>query len=308
MTASTPGGDVNTDVVLPFILESSGIRGRVVRLSSAVEGIIGPRSYPAPLAGLLAELLALTCGLSSLLKYEGIFSIQTKSDGPASMFVADITSGGDLRGYAGFDDAAIAELLKREDPPGFKALVGGGYLAFTVDQGSHANRYQGIVDLNGDSLADCFQHYFLQSEQVNTGTVIAADSTAAGWSSGTLILQYMPEEGMERVPQSSEEMEENWRRAMMLQATCTAGELLDPGLPLTDLLYRLFHEERVRVFEPRPVRAKCRCSKSRLEAFVKTMTPDELEPHMVEGAVEFTCEFCGRVYSFREADLKTASS
>jgi len=308
MSARTRDGDIKKDVILPFLLESSGIRGRVVRLSDSAKKVIGSRSYPPILAGLLAELLALTCGLSSLLKYDGIFSIQTKSDGPVSMLVADITSSGNLRGYAGFEDTAFAALLCKEGSPSFKSLVGRGHLAFTVDQGGQANRYQGIVDLNGDSLADCFQHYFLQSEQVNTGTVLAADNGDAGWSSGALILQHMPEEGAVRGPESTEEMEENWRRAMMLQATCTAGELLDPGLPLTDLLYRLFHEEGVRVFEPRPVQAKCRCSRSRLETFVKTMTPEELEPHIVEGAVEFTCEFCGRVYSFREADLKTANS
>jgi len=220
------------------------------------------------------------------------------------MMVVDVTSEGAMRGYAGFDqarlDALIAELPAEggDATPTVPQLFGKGYLAFTVDQGSYSERYQGIVALTGDSLADCLQHYFMQSEQLQSGIVLAAGRRGAHWVSAALVLQRLPEEAVHAI-----EDEDDWRRAMVLQASCSEDELLDDSLALNDLLFRLFHEEGVRVFEPRQVTEGCRCSQDKLEKVLKSMPRAEIEDLKIDGAVEVTCEFCTRSYRFDDADL-----
>jgi molecular chaperone Hsp33 len=146
--------------VLPFQLESSGLRGRLVELGGVVDDIVSRHDYPHPVASLLAECLALTAALSAVLKYEGIFSLQTKGDGPISLLVADATSDGDIRGYAEVAEGRESEIPDTAVDRPVEALLGKGRLAFTVDQGSHTNRYQGIVEMTGATLAECAQHYF----------------------------------------------------------------------------------------------------------------------------------------------------
>ena len=263
--------------------------------------ILRRHDYPEPVARLLAEMLALCGGLASLLKYEGIFTLQASGDGPLRVMVVDVTSEGAMRGYAGFDEARLDRLVAEADgsQPTVAALFGKGSLAFTVDQGVHSERYQGIVALNGDTLADCLQHYFMQSEQLQSGIVLAAGRRGGAWVSAALVLQRLPEEHIADI-----EDEDDWRRAMVLQASCSAEELLDDGLPLNDLLYRLFHEEGVRVYEPRPLTEACRCSGRRLETVLAAMPREEIEDLKIDGAVEVTCEFCTKVYRFDDNDLQ----
>lgn len=294
---------VGDDRVRPFLLESSGIRGRLLRLGPLVDGIVSRHAYPEPLGALLAELLALTGALSSLMKYEGIFTAQIKGDGPVSMMIADVSASGSLRGYAAFDAEALAAVLADRPAPGLTGLLGKGYFAFTVDGGPEGERYQGIVELQGGSLADCLQHYFLQSDQVQSGIVLAADRIDGRWRAGALVLQRIPEEGGEAAALSSIEDEDAWRRAMVLQVTCRAEELLDPRLDGDDLLFRLFHEEGVRVFTPRSLDGACRCSRARLETVLGALSPDDVEEMKVNGVVEATCEFCNTAYRFDETDL-----
>lgn len=295
-----PGGD---DRVRPFMLESSGIRGRLLRLGPLADGIVSRHDYPEPLAALLAEMLALTGALSSLMKYDGIFTAQIKGDGPVSMMIADVSAKGSLRGYAAFNAEALDALLAAQPMPSLTALLGKGYFAFTVDGGPEGERYQGIVELQGESLADCLQHYFLQSDQVQSGIVLAADRVEGSWRAGALILQRIPETGGDGPALSSIEDEDAWRRAMVLQVTCSAEELLDPRLPGDDLLFRLFHEEGVRVFAPRALDGKCRCSRERLETVLSAMPAADVEDLKVNGAVEANCEFCNTTYRFAESDL-----
>jgi len=299
--ADLPEGD---DRVRPFILESSGIRGRLLRLGPLAETIVSRHAYPAPLAALLAELLALAGALSSLLKYDGVFTAQMKGEGPVTLMVADVSAGGSLRGYASYDAERLATLLAAEPDPGLAALLGKGYFAFTVDGGPAGERYQGIVELQGDRLSDCLQHYFLQSDQVQSGIVLAAGQVAGAWRAGALILQRIPETGGDGPPLSAIEDEDAWRRAMVLQVTCRAEELLDPQLTGDGLLYRLFHEEGVRVFPVRALNGDCRCSRERLEAVLTAMPDDDVEAMKMDGEVQATCEFCNTTYRFDEAALK----
>jgi len=293
-----PGG-LQADQVQPFLIESSGIRGRLLRLEGVCDRILARHDYPAPVARLLAEMLALCGGLASLIKYEGVFTLQASGDGPLRMMVVDVTSEGAMRGYAGFDRERMETLMAAGDAqPSVPQLFGQGHLAFTVDQGRYSERYQGIVALTGDTLADCLQHYFMQSEQLQSGIVLAAGRRGAHWVSAALVLQRLPEEAVHAI-----EDEDDWRRAMVLQASCSEDELLDDSLGFHNLLYRLFHEEGVRVFEPRPLKEGCRCSRAKLENVLKSMPRAEIEDLKSDGAVEVTCEFCTRHYRFDDDDL-----
>lgn len=296
--ATGPGG-LKADVVQPFLIESSGIRGRLLRLEDVCDRILSRHAYPEPVARMLAEMLALCGGLASLIKYDGVFTLQANGDGPLRMLVVDVTSEGEMRGYAGFDPDRIAELIAAAaGRPTVPQLFGTGYLAFTVDQGNYSERYQGIVALTGDTLADCLQHYFMQSEQLQSGIVLAAGRRGPHWLSAALVLQRLPEEAIHAI-----EDEDDWRRAMVLQASATEDELLDDQLAPNDLLYRLFHEEGVRVFEPRPLIEACRCSRDKLEAVLETLPREELSDLKIGDAVEVTCQFCTKVYRFDDTDL-----
>lgn len=293
-------GSLQADQVQPFLIESSGIRGRLLRLEGVCDRILARHDYPAPVARLLAEMLALCGGLASLIKYDGIFTLQASGDGPLRMMVVDVTSDGAMRGYAGFDHERVERLMaENAGQPTVPQLFGQGYLAFTVDQGSYSERYQGIVTLTGDTLASCLQHYFMQSEQLQSGIVLAGGQRGAHWVSAALVLQRLPEEAVHAI-----EDEDDWRRAMVLQASCSEDELLDDSLGFHDLLYRLFHEEGVRVFEPRPLKEGCRCSRKKLEGVLKAMPRPEIEDLKNNGAVEVTCEFCTTLYRFDDDDLE----
>lgn len=285
-------------MVQPFLLESSGLRGHLVRLGPVVDEIVTRHAYPGPVAALLAEMLALAATLSSMMKYDGVFTLQTKGDGPVKMLVADATSQGHVRGYAGFDTAR----MPGQAEPSISGLLGQGYLAFTVDQGEHTERYQGIVELSGESLADCVQHYFRQSEQIRTGLTVAAARVDGAWRAAGLILQRTPGPDA-AADEESEAAREDWRRAMILQATCASDELLDPNLRIDDLLYRLFHEEGVRVFRRRGFVARCRCSRARLEETLRALPRADVEDMRQDGEVVMTCQFCNADYRFDDAAL-----
>ena len=222
--------------------------------------------------------------------------------------VADYRTPGDLRGYAGFDAAAIAELDTARGGPSAAVprLLGAGYLAFTVDQGSDTERYQGIVELTGATLADCAHKYFLQSEQLEAGIRLAVrqvadESGRLRWRGGALMLQRLPGEG----PQGGrlDEADEDWRRALLLMGTASDAELVDRALPARDLLYRLFHEDGVRVWQPLPLSAGCRCSRERVAMVLGSFPPEEVIGMASEGRIEVTCEFCNSRYEFAAEDL-----
>lgn len=289
-----------TDLILPFQLDVPQLRGRIIRLGSALDGIVKRHDYPLPVATLLAETLTLAALLAGMLKYKGVFTLQAKGDGAVTMLVADISTEGALRGYAQFD---TNHEIFRAGPSSSEAvessaqtareLLNDGHLAFTVDQGLE-DRYQGIVELAGDTLADFVQHYFRQSEQIDTGFEIAAMKTSTGWRAGGIMLQRLPEAA---TPIKANE-EDDWRRAMILLDSVTPHELTDPALSTEDLLFRLFHDEEVRVFEAQELEDKCRCSKDRVEGMLKALPPEEIAAMKADKGAEVKCEFCGRDYVF----------
>lgn len=296
------------NVIQPFSLESSNLRGRIIRVGGVLDNVLQPHNYPNPVAHLVAESMALTMLLSSMLKYEGIFTLQTKGDGPVAMLVSDMTSEGILRGCASFDEERLQHA--REQLSALKApesaqnhlaqYLGKGYIAFTVDQKGY-DRHQGIVELKGSSLIDCVQHYFQQSEQIGTGIKMAVGIRDGQWRAGAIMLQHLPEDQKNYTAGQANAREDDWRRAMILLDTCTEDEFLDPNLHEHDLLTRLFHEEGVRIYEPSYVKNGCRCDEKRIFNMLLTMPEEDLD-HMEEnGTLSLTCEFCSTEYDF---DLK----
>ena len=294
-----PGNRPRDDIVLPFQIKAPGLRGRLVRLGPSVDTILTRHDYPLPVAALLAEALALSATLSAALKYEGIFTLQLKGDGPVRMLVADVTSAGAIRGYAELSGELPAEDEVAASP--VRSLVGKGYLAFTVDQGEHTERYQGIVELTGDSLTECIDHYFRQSEQFSAALQVTAGRNEAGrWRAGALMLQRLPDQ---EAIVSREERDEAWRRSVILMGSVTAPELLDPALAPAELLFRLFHEDGVRVYDQHALAFGCRCSRERAARILSSLPRVEVEELMVDGKVEVTCQFCNETHGFDRDEI-----
>lgn len=294
------------DLVQPFQIDPFRLRGRLVRLGPLLDEILTRHAYPEPVAVMLGEAIALAVALAGALKYDGVFTLQTKGDGPIRLLVADVTTAGAVRGYAQFDEAKLAKAMAAgEVANSVPRLLGAGYLAFTVDQGEHAERYQGIVELQGASLAECTHHYFRQSEQVEAGIKVAVARVAdAGggkpsWRGGSLMIQRLPPGGQAAAQEAAED---GWRRAMILMSSCTAQELVDPALTPETLLLRLFHEDGVRVYRRHALTARCRCSRERVERVLRMLPADELGALTTEdGDVVVTCEFCSTRYRFDDA-------
>ena len=293
------GGDAGIDQVLPFQIEASGLRGRLVRLGGVVDAVLAGHAYPQPVARLMSETLVLANILASTLKYDGIFTLQTKGDAAVPTLVVDVTSSGDVRGFA----KVVAERLPADAPATVPALLGRGYIAFTVDQGPQTQRYQGLVPLEGETMTECVGAYFRQSEQIDTGIKLAVGRGAEGWVAAGIMVQRLPaEEGARPVPAS--DTEDDWRRAMVLLESATEAELLNPGLSAHRLLYRLFHEDGVRVYRPRPLRMACRCSRRRLVDVLASFSAEELADCAEEdGWLRVVCEFCAAEYRLSEAEL-----
>jgi len=301
LSGRPPAAGAHDDLVQAFTIAPHGLRGRAVRLGDALDRILARHAYPTAVAGLLGELLVLAATLASTLKFDGVLSLQTKSEGPVRLLVADYATGGRIRGYAAYDADAVAAIAG-DSLPGDRAvprLVGAGHLAFTVDQGADTERYQGIVELTGATLVDCVHHYFRQSEQIATGIRVAVDRVAgpggrSPWRGGAVMIQRLPED----TRADPVEADDHFRHVMVLLASCRAEELLAPGLPTEGLLHRLFHEEEVRVFPPSPVADECRCNAGRARRILESLTAAEREECAIDGEIIATCEFCGRAYRF----------
>lgn len=287
------------DIAKPFQLEQSALRGRLIRLGDTVDCVLTRHDYPPAVSRLLGEMFVLAATLAGGLKFKGTFSLQTRSDGPISLMVADCTHDGGMRGYAKFDAAAVAAADQETVP----ALLGKGHFAVTVDQENQATAYQGLVELEGASLTDCIHQYFRQSEQVKTGMKIAVEHLDDGagtafWRAGAVMVQCLPEE-----VSNGQDVDalEDWRRTMMLLGTVKEAELIDPDLSPERLLLRLFHQEGVRIFDPQPLSFRCRCSRERVETMLKRFAPEDIDSMKQEdGSLFVTCEFCNETYSFDE--------
>lgn len=298
------------DFALPFEIEQSGIRGRLVRLGDEADAILRRHDYPPVIAGLLGEALALAACLASTVKFDdGVFTLQARGGGgPVRMLVADVTHEGALRGYVSYDRDAVEALAEDAAAVSAARLFGGGHLAFTVDQGADFERYQGIVELEGETLAESVHHYFRQSEQIGSGLKLASGRGPNGhWRAAALLVQKLPDEVMRRAaPEDVAELveaDESFRRALILLGSATVEEMIDPDLPAEHLLFRLFHEDGVRVYDKWALADRCRCKLDRIEDVLRQFGRERVEDFKVDGVVTVTCEFCTSTRVFDDAAL-----
>ena len=299
--------------VTPFYLPDRPVRGRLVRLGALADALLSRHDNPDPVTRLAGEALALVAGLASALKFRGTFSLQAKGDGPVSMLLADCTDAGALRFYARADAERLAVLRSADTQPSAATLLGRGYLAFTVDQGGAdggMEPHQGIVAIEGDSLAAMAQHYFETSEQHDCAVRLACRKGEAGWRASALILERIAHQGG-IVPDDDdaahrdlgEAARESWRTALMLAATLSDDELLDDRLQSEDLLFRLFHDEGVAADRPRALAYGCRCSRARLAGILEGFPADDLDHMTVGSDIVMTCEFCNLDFRFARASV-----
>lgn len=287
------------DVIVPFQIAGTAVRGRIVRLAGALDDILSAHAFSDPLSVLLGEAISLTAMMGAALKFDGKLIFQAQGDGPVPMLVADYTAGGAIRGTA---KAKTADL-----PRGLTALLGKGAMVMTIDQGPDMDRYQGVTPLEGDSLEEAAAAYFMQSEQIPTIVKLAVGRIRAPgeperWRAGGLMAQFVPSEGGTRERGEAALLaagdSESWERARAFIETTQDDELLDPSISAETLLYRLFHEDGVRVFEPQPLRAECACNRGKIEAVLSRYSEHDLHDMVEDGAIAVTCEFCRKTYRF----------
>jgi molecular chaperone Hsp33 len=308
---------MSDDIVLPFEVKPLGIRGRVVRLGPVIDDILSRHDYPDTVSALLAQSVALAALLGSTLKFEGKFILQTKTDGPVNMLVADFVSPNGIRGVARVNKQGVEEAGRLATET---ELMGEGYLAMTVDQGQDMERYQGIVPLGEGTLADAAHTYFAQSEQIPTrlhlfaGPMMQRGEKQTHWRAGAVLIQHLPREGgispvafsSGDVPEGSEyEVTENddWVKARLLLDTVESHELLDPTLSSEDLLYRLYHEDGVTVYPATHLARHCTCSRETVSTMIQGFSSDD-RAAMVEGdAIKVVCEFCSTPYVFKPSEF-----
>jgi molecular chaperone Hsp33 len=290
----------NLDEAIGFTLPQRHARGRLVRLGPVLGEILSAHEYPAPIARILSEALTLTALLGAMLKDAGgqlTMQAQTES-GIIDLLVCDFR-GGELRGYVRFDRD---RLVGTPALPTLEALFGKGYLAITFDQAATKERYQGIVPLEGASLAEAAQSFFAQSEQIPSLVRLAVDDT--GHVAGGLLLQHLPEgeEGRERLHTRLDHPE--WEHVRALAETIRARELHDLDLPIETLLWRLFHEEEVRVLPAVPMVRGCRCSPEHVRGIISRFTAEE-QADMADdnGVISVACEFCSRSFPIGPGEL-----
>ncbi len=291
-TAARPADDL----VAAFQIERQPARGRIVRLGPVVDDILKRHHYPDPVAELLGETCALAALVGASLKFEGRLIVQAQGDGPVAYVVCDYDTSGGLRGYCSFDETRVAQVSTGFVRPGAKSLLGEGVFIMTIDPADAGERYQGITPIEGETLALCAETYFAQSEQTPTRVRLAVgelqDGRGHSWRAGGMILQNIAGDA------ARGSTDDAWDRAQALFETLGEDELIDPQLAPETLLYRLFHEDGVRMFEPRPLRAYCRCSEARVMAMLHALPEKDLtEMTEPDGAIHVTCEYCSRTYA-----------
>ena len=299
-----PTVELLTDVALGVAIPSRNARGRIARLAGVVDSILASHNYPPVVETLLAEALTLTALLGSLLKEpQGQLTLQAQTEGGAiDLLVCDYL-GGELRGYVRHDPEQLGKLGAQ---PTLQELFGKGYLAITFDQPVADERYQGIVPLEGKSLAEAAQSYFGQSEQIPSLVRLAAEKRGEHWFAGGLLLQHLPEgeEGRERLHTRLDHPD--WPHVAILGGSVKAGELTDPELPLDDLIWRLFHEEdEVRTLGAVKLSRGCRCDPAYVRSVIARFPADEREAMVGDdGVIRVDCAFCSSSFAIEPTEFE----
>ena len=290
------------DLAAAFQIEGWPVRGRLVRLGAAIHEVLSAHAYPEPVAALLGEACALAALVGSSLKVEGKLIVQAQGDGPVRYVVADYDTSGALRGFCRYDADEVAAASEGFARPGAQTLLGKGVFIMTLDRGPDFERTQGITPIEGESLSLCAEHYFEQSEQVPTKVRLAVGevSTDSGmaWRAGGAMIQVIASDD------ARGSTEEVWERTRALFATLGDDELIDPTIMPETLLFRLFHEDGVRLEDARALRAECRCSRERIVTTLGSFSAED-RAEMVEddGLIRVTCEYCSAIYELKPEEV-----
>jgi len=294
-TPAPPG-----DFVLPFDLPQAGVRGRLIRLDKASAEALSTHRLPEPAARIAGEAMALATILGIALKLDGRLTVQTKSDGPLDLVTVDYygaeeTRPAALRAFARLD----RERFDRLEIQTFPSLAGAGALAITIEPRRGGNTYQGIVELSPDGIAASAETYFAQSEQLPTMIRLAAapvftpGNAEPEWRAGGIMLQATPERVRD---------EDEWERLALFLKTVEDVELVDTSLSGEALLWRLFHEDEVRVLPAEPIAFRCDCDTDRIASVLKSYSPqDRAQLADTDGIIRARCEFCGKVHEVTPA-------
>jgi molecular chaperone Hsp33 len=302
-----PDSKAPDDAVAAFQIEGEAVRGRLARLGPSVDEILQAHAYPDAVANLLGEACALAALVGSNLKFDGRLIVEARGDGPVRFVVADYDTSGGLRGYCRFDADEVERASQGFARPGARTLLGAGHFMMTVDQGPDMDRYQGVTAIEGETLALCAEQYFAQSEQTPTRVRLAVGQADEGqgphWRAGGMLIQNIASD------EARGSTEEPWIRTQAHFETLGEDELLDPQLSSNQLLFRLFHEDGVRLFGSKPLRAFCRCSQERIVTVLRSFDADQ-RAEMIEpdGQIRVTCEYCSRVYVVSPKDLERATA
>lgn len=298
----------NFDTCASFHINNGAFYGRMVRLEEVINTILSKHQYTPVVSGILAESTALAALLSSTIKYDGLFTFQTQSNGPVSMVVVDVSSQGTIRASAKYDEARIerAKTLRKtedehEETPHF---LGGGYMAFTVDQGGPDKMYQGVVDIQGKTLAECAMRYFKQSEQIDTyiRLFLQAPTTPQDrWQAAGILLQKLPSYGGKL--DADVDINAAWEEAVVFIDSLKDAEVFDASLSAADLLHRLFHANGLEVEAGQHYHFGCRCNRDKLQAVLSSMSAADIDAMTENGKITAECNFCGEKYSFEKGEL-----
>jgi len=298
-----PETQLKTDVALGVSIPARNARGRIARLTSVVDTVLSSHRYPPVIERLMAEALVLTALFGSLLKEaEGQVTLQAQTEaGIIDLLVCDYLAG-ELRGYIRHDPERLADA---GPSPSLFALFGKGYLAITFDHPVMNERYQGIVPLEGDSLAQAAQSFFAQSEQIPSLVRLAAEKRDGRWIAGGLLFQHLPEgeEGRQRLHTRLDHPD--WPHIAILAGSVKPEELTDPELPLDDLLWRLFHEEdEVRTLSAVQLTRGCRCDPAYVRSVIARFPPEEREAMIGDdGLIRVDCEFCSSSFAIQPSEF-----
>lgn len=318
---------IGDDRVIPFQVAPLDVRGRAIQLEPMLSSILERHQYPDQVSKLLGEVIVLTVLLGTSLKFDGRFTVQTQTEGPVSLLVVDFKTPDAVRAYASFDEEKLAHAIEN-DAVSPEELLGKGILAMTIDQGNYSQRYQGIVELNGTSLEEVAQAYFRQSEQIPTHVRLAVaeylvpsndgNGSLRKWRAGGVLVQFLPETNdrvtIRDIPGGDasedaelpilEERDDLWMEAQALVGTIGDDELTDPDIGSEVLLYRLFHEHGVHIYEGPSVSDKCSCNKAKVVGVLKSLSPEELSESWENEKIISNCEFCNTNYEITAEDLE----
>ena len=298
----------NFDNCVSFFIDNGAFQGRLIRLNEVVNTILEKHAYPRPVSAVIAESTVLAAMLASTLKYDGLFTLQTQSNGPVSMIVVDVTSAGKIRACAKFDEQRLeaGQTLRKTSGEIEPAphLMGAGHLAFTVDQGKNTELYQGIVDLQGKNLTECALRYFKQSEQIDTNLklfLLPPQGESKTWLAAGIMLQKMPLKGGAAV--DADTAAEAWNEANVFLVSLSENEVFDASLSSADILHRLFHGNDLKIVQTKEYSFGCRCSRDKLLNTLSTFSKEDIASMVENGKITATCHFCSAQYCFDPGEL-----